>query len=164
MRYLPLTLLPLLVVACGDQNPVAPDASPLFSATAGMKKVPISGTVLSVDEPPDLKPPLVTPSGMCHIYASPGIIEYTGDMAGIVTVHRRVVNVACSFDPNDIGSFAGSGPFDGEVTFQGRTGTIKGMWTVICKPDPVTVWACGGTSTARGSGGLAVTRRSGYSL
>jgi len=32
MRYLQFALFPLLVVACSDQEPVAPDTSPLFSA------------------------------------------------------------------------------------------------------------------------------------
>ncbi|KPK57047.1 MAG: hypothetical protein AMS21_11995 [Gemmatimonas sp. SG8_38_2] len=154
MRYLRFTLLPLLLVACTDQEPVAPDASPLFNAGKGMNKTPISGTIVSVAEPPDEKPPLVTPSGMCHIYDSPGITEFTGDVAGTVTFYREVVNVACSFDPDDIGSFAGHGPVYGEVTFLDRTGTIQGMWTTNCKADPVTVWSCDGTINFKGSGEL----------
>jgi len=156
MRYLHLTLLPLLVVACTDQDPVAPDTAPLFSSVAGMKKVPISGFAVSVDEPPDLKPPLITPSGMCHFYASPGIAQYSGDFEGTVTFHRRVVNVACSYNPDDIGAFTGNGPADGTVTYQGRTGTIQGMWTTNCKPDAGSVvgWSCDGTMNFRGSGDL----------
>lgn len=28
------------------------------------------------------------------------------------------------------------------------------MWTVNCRPDPVTLWSCGGAMTVRGSGEL----------
>jgi hypothetical protein len=156
MRYLPLALLPLLAVACTDQDPVAPDTAPLFSSAAGMKKVPIEGTIVSVDEPPDGRPPLITPSGICHFYDSPGVTQYTGDIEGTVTFHRRVTTVPCSFDPNDIGAFTGNGPVDGTVTFQGRTGTIRGMWTTNCKPDLESVvgWSCDGTINFKGSGEL----------
>ena len=45
MRCLPFFLLSLVVVACTDQDPVAPDMSPLFSASAGMNKEAIIGTI-----------------------------------------------------------------------------------------------------------------------
>jgi hypothetical protein len=47
-------------------------------------------------------------------------------------------------------------PFEGEVTWNGRTGTISGQFTTNCKPDasqPLGV-SCDGTMNARGTGDL----------
>jgi hypothetical protein len=35
----------------------------------------------------------------------------------------------------DFSRFVGSGPREGEVTRNGRSGTISGQWTTNCKPD-----------------------------
>jgi hypothetical protein len=48
------------------------------------------------------------------------------------------------------------GPFEGEVTWNGRTGTISGQLTTNCKPDasqPLGV-SGDGTMNARGTGDL----------
>ena len=154
MRYLPFTLLPLLLVACTDQQPVAPDMSPVFAAGAGMNKEPISGTTQSVDEPGPGSV-VITPSGQCHFFDMPGLSFFDGDVVGFVTFRRRVFNQPCE-GPEGNGAFTGSGPFDGEVTWKGRTGMIAGQWTTNCKRDPSqpTGISCDGTMTARGSGDL----------
>ncbi len=156
MRYLPFTLLPLLLVACTDQDPVAPDSAPLFSASAGMNKEPIIGTDDSVDEPGP-GGVLITPSGRCHFFDMPGVTSWEGDIVGLITFRRRVVNLPCDFpDPEGRGAFTFSAPFDGEVTWKGRSGMIAGQSTTNCKRDasqPVG-WSCDGTMNARGSGGL----------
>ena len=50
----------------------------------------------------------------------------------------------------------GSGPFEADVVWQGRTGKISGQWTTNCKADatsPAGI-SCDGSMNARGSGGL----------
>ncbi len=153
MRYLAFTLLLLLLAACTDQQPVAPDMSPVFAVGAGMNKTPISGTI---EWEADLGVGrfLTTPSGRCSLFAVPSVSEFTGGVAGLVTFRRRVLNIPCGADPEGKGAFTSSGPFDGDVTFEGSTGMIAGQWTTNCKRDPVSVWSCDGTMNARGSGDL----------
>ncbi len=47
-----------------------------------------------------------------------------------------------------------SGPFEGDVTWDGRSGTISGQFTTNCRPDPTTGYWCDGAPNAKGSGGL----------
>ena len=154
MRYLPLTLLPLLVVACTDQEPVAPDTSPLFSAAAGMNKEPISGTLAFVGGAVPART-VTTPSGICHFFDQPVFTDYEGSLDGPVTFYENIHNKWC-----DYSHLVCSGPFEGVVTWKERTGTISGQFTTNCKPDasqPLGV-ACDGTMNARGSGGLEGVR------
>ncbi len=153
MRYLHLTLLPLLVVACADQHPAAPDSSPLFSATAGTNKTPISGTVEFVASG-DPARTVTTPSDMCHLWNAPVITYTSGSLEGLTTfdenIHRRC----------DYSHLVASGPFEGEMTWYGPSGpisgTISGQFTTNCKPDPSQLLgiSCDGTYSARGSGDL----------
>jgi hypothetical protein len=150
MRCLPFTLIPLLLVACTDQDPVEPDTSPLFAVGAGMKKAPISGLLQSAGggTPGGV---FETPSGICHFWDLPVYTYYEGSLEGPVTFLENIHNKWC-----DYSHLVCSGPFEGAVTWNGRSGTISGQWTTNCKPDdsqPLGV-ACDGTMNARGSGGL----------
>jgi hypothetical protein len=147
MRYLSLALLPLLVVACTDQDPVAPDAAPLFSV-AGPHKMPISGETGINGLPTGPEYIHATPSGICHYWDYAFGFYYDGDLVGDVVFHENQ-NRLC----DGTGHLVGRGPFEGEVTWNGRTGTISGMWTANCKPIEG-ILSCGGTMNARGSGGL----------
>lgn len=147
MRYLSLALLPLLFVACTDQDPVAPDAAPLFSVE-GPHKMPISGH-LNVVGAGEIGYIHETPSGICHYSDWPWTFSYSeGDLEGEVVFHENQ-NRLC----DGTGHLVGRGPFEGEVTWNERTGTISGMWTANCKPIEG-ILSCGGTMNARGSGGL----------
>jgi len=149
MRYLSLALLPLLFVACTDQDPVAPDTSPLFSA-AGPHKQPISGFLNFVDAG---NPAYVheTPSGICHVWDWPGYYAFDGDVVGPVTFYEDQ-NLPCVGG----GHLTARGPFEGEVTWDGHSGKISGMWTTNCKSDasqPAGIY-CDGTMNGQGSEGL----------
>jgi hypothetical protein len=150
MRYLPLTLLPLLLVACTDQEPVAPDMSPVFAAGAGMNKEPISGALKFVGSSEPGRS-VITPSGICHFWDVPVFTHYyDGSVEGPVTFYEQ------QHLPCDGGHIVALGPFEGEVTWNGRSGTISGQFTTNCKPDasqPLGV-SCDGTMNARGSDGL----------
>lgn len=93
---------------------------------------------------------IVTPSGRCHLFDSPVFTQWRGDVSGTVTFHEQI-NAPCDF--SDV---VGSGPFDGEVTWNGRSGVISGQWTTNCIPDPSQPvgLSCDGTLNARGAGGL----------
>ena len=152
MRYLPFTLLPLLLVACTDQGPVAPDVSSVFVAGAGMNKVDIIGTIESTGSGAAGRS-ITTPSGMCHLW-KPVFTDYTGDIVGVMTFHEQQ-HLKCDFS-----RFVGSGRVEGDVTWNGRDGIISGQWTTNCKPDalqPLGI-SCDGTMNVRGSGGLEGVR------
>ncbi len=146
-----------LALAC-ETTPLAEPASngrPAadIQASAGVQEQAISGVIaLDANGPPGGI--LVTPSGECHLSDVPGFTHFVGDVAGPVTFHRRVVNVPCAGGSR--AGFTSSGPFDGEVTWNGLAGTIAGQWETNCRPDPSqpTGVSCDGTMNARGSGGL----------
>ena len=149
MRYLSLTLLPLLVVACTDQQPVAPDAAPLFSVV-GPHKQPISGVLDFVGGG---APAYVheTPSGICHVWDFPVYGTFDGAVVGTVTFYEYQ-NRPCEGG----GHLVGRGPFEADVTWDGHSGKISGMWTTNCEPDPSQPIGlyCDGTMNAQGSEGL----------
>jgi len=153
-RVLGLTLAGALAAAC-DAGPLAVDDAPRAAAQgAGVEKAAISGTIqfLGIAAPPART--LVTPSGRCHIWGLPVVTTFTGDVAGVVTFYEQ------QHGPCDLSRVVASGPFQGTVTWNGRTGTITGQWTTNCKPDasqPLGL-SCGGTTNARGSGGLEGVR------
>jgi hypothetical protein len=86
----------------------------------------------------------------------PGVTRWEGVIVGFVTFRRRVMNAPCSLLPEDLGAFAFSAPFDGEVTWKGRSGMIAGQSTANCRRDASQLagWSCDGTMNARGSGDL----------
>jgi hypothetical protein len=139
-----------LVAAC-DAGPLA--VQPRAGAntqSAGVEKTPISGTTqfLSVG-PPGRS--VTTPSDRCHVWHVPVATAFDGDVAGVVTFDQQ------QHRPCDFSDLSASGPFGGEVTWNGRSGTIAGRWTTNCVADasqPVGL-SCEGTMNARGSGGLA---------
>lgn len=151
--------LGFVVSGCADA-PTAPssalptastpiDGGGTSTTSAAMVKTPIAGTLESVGEDPPGRS-LVTPSDICHYWDYPVHTSLTGDVEGPVTFHEQA-HIPCDFS-----RFVGSGPFEGEVTWMGRSGRIAGQWTTNCKPDsstPVGI-ACDGTMNARGSGGL----------
>jgi len=150
MRRLSLTLVPLLLVACTDQDPLAPATSPQF-AVAGPHKEPISGFMdFAGAGVPAYQHE--TPSGICHVWNYPIYGSYHGDVVGTVVFYEDQ-NRRC----DGTGRLVARGPFEGEVTWNGRDGTMSGMWTTNCEPDPSLPppsLSCDGTMNARGSGGL----------
>ena len=115
----------------------------------GVSRSAINGTIANVaaGHPNRM---VVTPSGRCHIFDVPVENFFNGDVVGAVTFHENE-QATCNF--SDV---VGSGPFEGTVTWQGRTGPISGQWTTNCTTDPTQPigLSCGGTMNARGSGGL----------
>jgi len=152
-RVLALTLAVALAAAC-DAGPVAVDDGPRVAAQgAGVEKSAISGTIqfAGIAAPPARS--FATPSGVCHVWGIPVVTTFTGDVAGVVTFYQQ-------HGPCDVSRVVASGPFEGTVTWNGLTGTITGQWATICKPDPTQPLrlSCGGTTNARGSGGLEGVR------
>ena len=140
-----------LFLACAD--PVAThsrDFTPIGGASvASDSKTTIAGTITnSVPGAPARI--LQTPSGRCHYFDWPNHTQFTGDVSGAVTFDEHV-NAPC-----DISDIVASGPFSGEVSYNGRTGHIAGMWTTNCTPDASQPFglSCAGVMTARGSGDL----------
>ena len=115
----------------------------------GMTRTPLTGTIasVSVEAPGRL---IITPSGRCHFFDDPVNNFFNGDVTGAVTFHEN------EHAPCDLTSVQGSGPFDGQVTWNGRTGMMAGQWTTNCTADPSQPigLSCGGVMNARGSGGL----------
>jgi hypothetical protein len=152
-----VALLAVVVACAPDSGGIdAPRATfsqkqaPTFAASAiAAAKSPISGTI--TNSVPGVPASVhQTPSGRCQFRAWPNVTEFTGDVAGTVTFLEKV-NAPC-----DISDIVASGPFSGQVTWNGRTGTISGEWTTNCVPDASQPFglSCGGVMTARGSGEL----------
>jgi hypothetical protein len=132
----------------GMPAPGIQDAAEAAQA-AGMQEQSISGVIQFVSGgPPGMV--RVSPGGICHFADNPVVTQYQGDITGTVTFEERN-QLSCSG-----GHLIASGPFEGEVTWAGRTGTITGQFETNCLADasqPLGV-SCDGTSNARGSGGL----------
>jgi len=157
-----VALVAAVAIACtgSTTTPTAPTESAVLATTsatssgssalaAAVAKTPISGTLVGVGE--DAPGRIVmTPSGMCHSWEYPVYTELHGDVEGPVTFYEQ------GHGPCDFSHLAGSGPFEGEVVWQGREGIISGQWTTNCKPDPTSAvgLSCDGTMNARGSRGL----------
>ena len=148
------------VVALGcSGTPTAPQSA-LASATvlgetagsasgpsAGMMKTPIAGTMAYVSqEAPERL--MTTPSELCHVWDMAVLTYLDGDVEGPVTFLESG-HLQC-----DSSRMAYSGPFEGDVAWNGRSGHMSGQWTTNCKMDPATGPSCDGTMNARGSGGL----------
>ena len=157
--FLRVAICGVLVAAC-DQAPTEVPASAgrasvqsqqgfVAANVAGPKMQSISGTVQFVGRgvPGRI---LMTPSDRCHFWDTPVFTNFGGDVTGSVTFH---VSLRA---PCDFSHVNGSGPFDGEVTWNGRSGIMSGQWTTNCIADPAQPIgiSCDGTMNARGSGGL----------
>jgi hypothetical protein len=124
-------------------------AAPSLASANGTMKIPISGTISQLAlGAPDRQ--IVTPGGRCRFVGWNNYSMFQGDLTGPVTFHEQV-NAPC-----DVSDIVASGPFDAQVTWNGRSGTIRGQWTTNCTTDPSQPvgLACAGTMNARGSGGL----------
>jgi hypothetical protein len=112
----------------------------------GAVKVPISGTIEA--GPSTLGEVRRTPGGIWHSSGDIVETEFTGDVAGIVVFTER------EHWTDDFSHALGSGPFEGEVTWNGRTGLMTGQFTAECKADSAGVPSCHGTMVGHGSGEL----------
>lgn len=152
--------LGVMASGCGDAptapQSVLPTASStgdggggITTASAGMVKMPIAGT-LGYNSESNPGRMLLTPSGICHYWDYPVHDQLDGDVMGPVTFHEQ------AHMPCDFSRYVGSGPFEGEVTWNGRSGHISGQWQTNCQPDSSTPvgLSCDGTMNARGAGGL----------
>jgi hypothetical protein len=156
--FLVTTLSAGLLWACNSE-PVGttPDgrtrdggSAPGISASvAASGKSAISGTIAFVGAGTPGRV-VVTSSGKCHVWDVDAYDQFSGDVSGPVTFHENE-HYDCDFS-----HLTGSGPFDAEVTWNGRTGTIAGQWETNCVADPSQPigLSCDGTMNARGSGGL----------
>jgi len=123
--------------------------STITTSVASPVKMQIAGTIdLAAIGTPEKTH--VTPSGRCHFFEWPVRGAFNGDVTGPVTFHED--NQA----PCDLSDLVGSGPIDGQVTWNGRTGAISGQWTTNCNPDPTQPvgLSCDGVMNARGAGDL----------
>jgi hypothetical protein len=142
-----------IALACGEHVPVSPNrtASPraaLAANTAGTEKTPISGTLQIVGVDPPTRT-FVTSSDRCHQWNVAEHTVYSGDLQGSVTYIGNP-KFDCSLTHLVV-----AGTFGGQVTFQGRSGELAGIWETNCKLDPALgSLSCDGESNARGSGGL----------
>ncbi len=93
--------------------------------------------------------PYPTPSGMYHERGGYAVLEYTGDITGDVTFSYKRVHIAA-----DGSQLVSKGPFEGEVTWDGRTGMMKGMFTTTCKAEVPFAFDCSGVMVGHGSGDL----------
>jgi hypothetical protein len=142
-------------LACSGSAPTAPDVGTeavlaqgdtgSFSTSTADKKTPISGTLDFVGLGAGPIREFVTPSGIAHFWELEVITIFDGSIQGQVTFTESGNN-----HPNGISY---RGPFEGEVEWNGATGTISGMWTTLCT-FPEGVVSCGGTFNAKGSGDL----------
>jgi hypothetical protein len=113
----------------------------------GATQEPISGTLEYVSETPGTE--RITPGGIWHEQGSTAVTEYTGDIAGTVTFFYKRVHLAL-----DGSHLVSKGPFEGEVTWNGRTGVMAGMFTTECKADVPFEFSCDGIMIGHGSGDL----------
>lgn len=118
------------------------------SLSANVKE-PISGTISFADVG-EIGKFRVTPSGNCFFLDLPVLVRFDGDVTGTETIYED------ERAPCDLSRLTGAGPFEGQVTWNGVTGTITGQWETNCKADPTQPigLSCDGTMNARGSGGL----------
>ncbi len=116
---------------------------------AAVQKTAIAGTLDYRSEGVPSRT-VTTPSDICHMWDDPVYDYFDGDVVGPVTFYEQ------GHGPCDYSRVSGSGPFEADVVWQGRTGRISGQWTTNCKADPTSPVGifCDGTMNARGSGGL----------
>ena len=142
------------IAACSDPASLASPRSrdlkmPNSASFSANVKQPISGTISFADVG-ELGKFHVTPSGNCFFIDLPVLVRFDGDVAGTVTIYED------ERAPCDLSHLTGDGPFDGQLTWNGLSGTITGQWETNCKADatqPIGL-SCDGTMNARGSGAL----------
>lgn len=153
-------LLGVALVLSGCDTPASVSPSEQQEVTAvssqhalpksdGVEKTSISGEIDLIGvEPPERV--LITPGDIRHVWNFLEITEFTGDVEGTVYIDVH------SHGSNEGDNFTTMGPAEGEVTWNGRTGTISGQFTTKCEPDASepTGTSCDGTWNFRGSGGL----------
>ncbi len=123
-------------------------AIPALAEAGSAERTPISGqielvTMIAGDQ-------RFTPGGIIHESGAVSVTTFTDDIAGTVTFYYKRVHISA-----DGSHLVSKGPFAGEVTWQGRTGLMEGMFTTECKSvaGPFT-FACDGTMIGHGSGDL----------
>ena len=146
-------------VACDDlpqrpvDRPLETVAVKTSNQATGVTKEAISGEIglLGLGVPERI---LATPAGICHLFDTPVATELTGDLEGTMTVHESIHRKCVG------GRVVASGPFEGDITWNDRSGMIAGQFTTNCDPDPSepTGVSCDGIMIARGSGGLESVR------
>lgn len=159
MRSMGAIIAGAVALSCSGAPPTTPtpaslatmalDASAVAANAAGMTTQTIDGTIARTGAAPPGRG-VTTPGGLCHFWDVPVFTHFDGDVQGPVTFHEQQ-HLRC-----DRSHLVASGPFDGEVIWEGRTGIIAGQFTTNCKADssqPLGL-SCDGTMNARGSGGL----------
>lgn len=128
---------------------VAPGQSGVVMSLLGMTKEPISGTIQFTGAGAPGRA-LITPSDLCHLWGVPVSTHFDGDLVGSVTFDEQ------QHDCLPFAKLVSLGPFEGEVTWNGRSGIVSGQFTTNCLSDPSQPFgiSCDGTISARGSGGL----------
>jgi hypothetical protein len=119
---------------------------PTAVLAGGAAQEPISGTIVFDSDTPGTPHP--TPGGIFHEKGGgTSVTHFTDSIEGEVTFLYKRVHVAL-----DGSHLVSKGPFEGVVTWDGRTGMMAGMFTTECKAD--TPYSCGGTMIGHGSGDL----------
>lgn len=129
----------LLLVAAGCDQPLPTDAdgqaevasgeTGFLPSSQGMTVAPISGTIgIAGGEPPARV--VLTPSGVFHRFDWPTLFQFAGDVTGLLTFHEQHHDMGF----NDTMLII-SGPFDGEVTWNGLTGPLEGRFKIECRAD-----------------------------
>jgi hypothetical protein len=157
-RFFRLAFVGMLLTAC-DQDPVGLQqaaersvveraSSGAAASSAGMNKSSIQGVIGQIALlPGDTR---ITPSGRCHFRGVSVINSISGDVTGTLTFFEN------EHAPCDFSDLVGSGPVQGLVTWNGRSGVVAGQWTTNCDADasqPIGL-SCDGVMNLRGSGGL----------
>jgi len=147
----------LVALACGGAAPTAVDQpAPVavtqdggtVAASAG-GKILISG-FLDFAGAGAPRREFTSPGGIAHFFEIPVYTTFTGDVAGDITFIESGNAVK---DPNYKTAYRG--PFEGQVSWNQRSGTVSGMWHTLCQiADTPEGYTCGGTFDAQGSGGL----------
>jgi hypothetical protein len=110
---------------------------------------PVSGTMHSLS-PGVPRRVLTTPWGECPVCDIPALMQWEGDIEGLLTFHEQVHRAATSTH------VVASGRLEGDVIWRGRAGIVSGRFTSNCRAEhasPIGV-SCDGELTLTGSGGL----------
>ena len=137
----------LLALLCAVGLLVGLISLPATAANKGADKVPIAGTNLFLSLTPDEV--RVTPGGVVHQSGDEATVQWGGDITGetTITYHRshvtrnghRLLAVASSH---------------GVLTWDNRTGEVRGVTNATCKADDLGELVCSGTFVLHGSGEL----------
>ena len=122
-------------------------AAPVGAGGNGVDKVPMTGNAwFTGSEPGGIR---VTPGGVIHQIGGVATVAWSGDVVGTTEITYRQTHI------NPSGSrLIASAYSNGEVTWDGRTGPVRGASNAICKADELGGLVCGGTMVLHGSGDL----------